>query len=135
MSLEMNPSVNVLGTALQSCSINPITGFFRNGCCDTGPADHGSHTVCSVMTAEFLAYSKYVGNDLSTPRPEFGFAGLKPGDSWCLCAGRFVQAYDEGCAPLVSLDATHASSLEIVPLHVLQERAFDRNGAQPDGLA
>jgi uncharacterized protein (DUF2237 family) len=84
------------------------------------------------MTAEFLAYSKYVGNDLSTPRPEFGFAGLKPGDSWCLCAGRFVQAYDEGCAPLVSLDATHAGSLEIVPLHVLQERAFDRNGAQPD---
>ncbi|MCB2135292.1 MAG: DUF2237 domain-containing protein, partial [Rhodobacteraceae bacterium] len=93
------PSVNVLGTALEACSTRPMTGFFRDGHCNTCAEDQGSHTVCAVMTAEFLAYSKYVGNDLSTPRPEFGFAGLKPGDRWCLCAARFAQAHDEGCAP------------------------------------
>ena len=80
------PSVNVLGTDLDECSATPVTGFFRNGCCDTGPMDQGLHTVCAQMTAEFLALSKYLGNDLSTPRPEYGFAGLKPGDKWCLCA-------------------------------------------------
>lgn len=117
-------SINVLGSALEGCSTTPLTGFFRNGCCDTGPADYGAHTVCAVMTAEFLALSKYLGNDLSTPRPEFGFAGLKPGDRWCLCAGRFLQAHDEGAAPLVNLAATHIRTLEIVPLDVLQRYAL-----------
>ena len=117
------PSVNVLGTALQPCSTKPLTGFYRNGCCDTGPEDRGQHTVCAVMTAEFLALSKYLGNDLSTPRPEFGFAGLKPGDRWCLCASRFLQAHDEGAAPQVHLDATHLKTLEIVALDILQANA------------
>ena len=118
-------SVNVLGGPLESCSLTPVTGFFRNGCCDTGPEDHGVHTVCALMTAEFLAMSKYLGNDLSTPRPEFGFAGLKPGDQWCLCAARFVQAHNESAAPMVRLGATHIRSLEIVPLDVLQLYAAD----------
>ena len=117
------PSINVLGTALETCSTRPMTGFFRNGCCDTGPEDAGVHTVCVVMTAEFLALSKYLGNDLSTPRPEYGFAGLKPGDRWCLCASRFLQAHDEGAAPLVNLAATHALTIDIVPLAVLQRYA------------
>lgn len=119
------PSVNVLGTALQVCGTAPLTGFFRNGCCDTGPMDRGLHTVCAVMTSEFLALSKYLGNDLSTPRPEFGFAGLNPGDRWCLCATRFLQAHDEGAAPRVNLAATHARTLDIVPLQVLQSYAVD----------
>jgi len=123
MPAEMRPSLNVLGGVLATCSQAPLTGFFRNGCCDTGPADRGSHTVCAIMTAEFLAYSKYVGNDLSTPRPEFGFAGLKPGDRWCLCAARFLQAHDEGCAPQVRLEATHEAALGIVPLDVLKAHA------------
>ena len=119
------PSVNVLGTELQVCGTAPLTGFFRNGCCDTGPMDRGLHTVCAVMTAEFLALSKYLGNDLSTPRPEFGFAGLNPGDRWCLCATRFLQAHDEGAAPRVTLAATHARTLDIVSLDVLQTYAVD----------
>lgn len=114
------PSVNVYGDKLQSCSLDPVTGFFRNGCCDTGPMDHGSHTVCAIMTAEFLALSKYLGNDLSTPRPEFNFAGLRPGDQWCLCAARFLQAHDEGAAPKVNLAATHQAALQIVSLEVLE---------------
>lgn len=118
-------SVNVLGGSLQPCSTRPMTGFYRNGCCDTGPEDRGQHTVCAVMTAEFLALSKYLGNDLSTPRPEFGFAGLKPGDRWCLCAGRFLQAHDEGAAPQVNLAATHLATLQVVPLEVLQLYAAD----------
>lgn len=118
--MNMDPSLNVLGTPLESCSMDPVTGFFRNGCCDTGPMDQGSHTVCAVMTAEFLALSKYLGNDLSTPRPEFGFAGLKPGDQWCLCASRFAQAHDEGAAPRVNLGATHQRALDVVSLDVLQ---------------
>lgn len=118
-------SINVLGGPLQSCSVAPITGFFRNGCCDTGPADHGQHTVCAVMTDEFLAMSKYLGNDLSTPRPEYGFAGLKAGDRWCLCAGRFLQAHEEGAAPRVNLAATHQTTLQVVPLEVLQAYAND----------
>ena len=116
-----DPSLNVLGTALEPCSTAPVTGYFRDGHCNTCAEDRGSHTVCAVMTAEFLAYSKYVGNDLSTPRPEYRFAGLKPGDRWCLCAGRFLQAHDEGCAPKVSLASTHARALEIVPMDVLTE--------------
>ncbi|MBK8439308.1 MAG: DUF2237 domain-containing protein [Rhodobacter sp.] len=121
------PSLNVLGGALEPCSLDPVTGFFRDGCCNTGPQDRGLHTVCAVMTAEFLALSKYLGNDLSTPRPEFGFAGLKPGDQWCLCAGRFVQAHDEGAAPQVRLAATHANTLQVVPLEVLQLYALAAN--------
>lgn len=116
-----DPSKNVLGSKLVTCSTEPMTGFFRNGACDTCAADNGSHTVCAVMTSEFLAFSRYVGNDLSTPRPEFGFAGLKPGDSWCLCASRFLQAHDEGCAPQVQLAATHQRALEMVPLEILKQ--------------
>lgn len=118
-------SVNVLGGTLASCSTAPMTGFYRNGCCDTGPEDRGQHTVCAVMTAEFLALSKYLGNDLSTPRPEYGFAGLKPGDRWCLCAGRFLQAHEEGAAPRVHLAATHVDTLSVVPLEVLRRYALD----------
>ncbi len=123
MAIEMDTSVNVLGTKLESCSTAPMTGFFRDGHCNTCAEDQGSHTVCALMTAEFLAYSKYVGNDLSTPRPEFGFDGLKPGDHWCLCAGRFLQAHDEGCAPKVRLEATHAHALDIVPIDILRQHA------------
>lgn len=124
-SMEPEDPVNVRGGPLAPCSSKPLTGFYRDGHCNTCRADQGSHTVCAVMTEEFLAYSKYVGNDLSTPRPEYQFAGLKPGDSWCLCAGRFLQAADEGCAPKVHLDATHARALDIVPLEVLNRHAAD----------
>ncbi len=118
--MEKDNSINVLGAPLALCGTDPMTGFFRDGHCNTCDADQGSHTVCAIMTAEFLAFSKYVGNDLSTPRPEFGFAGLQPGDPWCLCAARFLQAHDEGCAPQVNLAATHQRALEIVPLEVLK---------------
>lgn len=116
-------SVNVLGTALAPCSTAPMTGFFRDGHCNTCAEDQGSHTVCVTVTAEFLALSKYLGNDLSTPRPEYRFPGLKPGDRWCLCAARFLQAHAEGCAPKVNLAATHARALEIVPLDLLRDCA------------
>jgi uncharacterized protein len=119
----MDASENVLGGALQPCSTRPLTGFYRNGCCDTGPQDRGLHTVCAVMTAEFLALSKYLGNDLSTPRPEYGFKGLRPGDNWCLCADRFLQAHEEGAAPKVRLGATHKRTLDVVPLTILQANA------------
>lgn len=122
---DRDPSLNVLGGPLAVCSATPLTGFYRNGCCDTGPSDRGQHTVCAVMTAEFLALSKYLGNDLTTPRPEHGFAGLKPGDNWCLCAGRFLQAHDEGAAPQVRLAATHRRTLDVVTLEVLQRYALD----------
>lgn len=121
--MQKDREINVLGGVLAPCSMAPLTGFFRDGHCNTCAEDHGSHTVCAVMTAEFLAYSKYVGNDLSTPRPEFGFAGLKPGDLWCLCASRFLQAHDEGCAPRVRLEATHQRALELVPRAVLELHA------------
>jgi uncharacterized protein (DUF2237 family) len=121
--MQKDDSINVLGTALTLCGTDPVTGFFRDGHCNTCDADEGSHTVCAIMTAEFLAYSKYVGNDLSTPRPEYRFQGLKPGDRWCLCASRFLQAHEEGCAPKVSLEATHARALEVVSLDVLREQA------------
>ncbi len=117
-------SLNVYGQDLKPCSKDPITGFFRNGCCDTGPMDHGSHTVCAVMTAEFLALSKYLGNDLSTPMPQYGFPGLNPGDQWCLCAARFLQAHDEGAAPRVNLEATHQRALDAVSLEILEQYAL-----------
>ena len=123
MQYKKAPSINVLGEALQPCSTNPVTGFFRDGSCNTCTEDAGSHTVCAVMTCEFLALSKYLGNDLSTPRPEYGFAGLSAGDKWCLCASRFLQAADEGAAPKISLASTHRRALDIVPLEVLMEHA------------
>ena len=125
MTIEVDESVNVLGERLDSCSTAPLTGFFRNGCCDTGPMDRGSHTVCAVMTADFLAFSKERGNDLSTPRPEFGFPGLKPGDRWCLCAARWMEAEAAGKAPRVRLVSTHRRALEICPLEKLRAHAFD----------
>ncbi|MGN7869249.1 hypothetical protein PARHAE_02289 [Paracoccus haematequi] len=121
----MEPSLNVLGTRLEPCSMSPLTGFYRNGCCDTGQGDAGSHTVCVIVDAEFLALSKYLGNDLSTPRPEFRFDGLKPGDRWCLCAARFLQAAQEFGAPKVVLEATHARALDIIPLELLRAHAAD----------
>lgn len=126
--MEPETSLNVRGGPLAPCSTSPVTGFFRNGACDTCAEDQGSHTVCAVMTSEFLAYSKYVGNDLTTPRPEFGFDGLKPGDRWCLCASRFLQAHEEGCAPSVVLTATHQRALDIVPLAVLEDCALGEIG-------
>ena len=127
--MEADDSINVLGTALVICGTNPVTGYIRDGMCNTCAADQGSHTVCAVMTAEFLAYSKYVGNDLSTPRPEYGFVGLKPGDPWCLCAGRFFQAAEEGCGPKVHLEATHRRALDVVPLEVLLANAATADDA------
>lgn len=119
----MDPSVNVLGGVLQPCSTSPLTGFYRNGCCDTDAEDRGSHTVCVIVTAEFLAMSKYLGNDLSTPRPEYHFPGLQPGDRWCLCASRFLQAAQEYAAPQVVLEATHRRALDIIPMKLLQVHA------------
>lgn len=114
---------NVLGTPMQSCSTKPLTGFFRTGCCDTGPGDVGLHLVCAVMTDEFLAFSKLRGNDLSTPKPEWGFPGLKSGDRWCLCVTRWKEAFEADMAPKVVLESTHISSLEFVGLEDLQAHA------------
>ncbi len=116
---------NVFGEPLQSCSEKPRTGFYRSGCCETGPEDLGSHTVCAVVTEDFLAFSKRVGNDLSTPMPEYDFPGLKPGDRWCLCAGRWVQALKAGMAPKVVLAATNEAALEIADLEDLKRHAID----------
>ena len=124
-AVEIDPSVNVLGDILEPCGHDPVTGFFRNGCCDTNEQDHGSHTVCAVMTDEFLRFSKKMGNDLSTPRPEFGFDGLKAGDRWCLCAARYLEAWNAGLAPKVKLSATHRRALEVVPLNALRANALD----------
>ena len=125
--IEIDASVNVLGDELAPCSMDPVTGFFRNGCCDTCDQDQGSHTVCAIMTAEFLEYSKSAGNDLSTPMPQYGFDGLKAGDQWCLCAERFLQAYQAGKAPRVRLQSTHRRALEIVPLEALREMSVALN--------
>lgn len=118
---------NVMGQPLADCSHSPLTGFFRDGCCNTSAEDAGSHTVCVQMTAEFLAFSTARGNDLATARPEFGFPGLKPGDRWCLCAARYKEALDAGVAPYVFLAATHERALEIVPYEELKRRALDLN--------
>ena len=118
---------NVLGVELEPCGTDPMTGFWRNGCCETGPEDRGRHTVCAEVTAEFLEFSRAQGNDLSTPRPEFGFPGLHPGDRWCLCAARWREAYEAGKAPRVFLARTHEKTLELVALEVLQEFACDLN--------
>ena len=116
---------NVLGGTLASCSTDPMTGWFRDGCCRTGQGDMGVHTVCCEVTAEFLAFSKSRGNDLSTPVPPYGFPGLKPGDRWCLCASRWQEALEAGCAPKVHLEATHFASLEFVDLEDLQAHALE----------
>jgi uncharacterized protein (DUF2237 family) len=118
------PRYNVLGGVLETCSLDPMTGFTRNGCCETGPEDQGSHTVCAEVTAEFLAFSRSQGNDLSTPRPDYGFSGLKPGDRWCLCAPRWQEAFLAGCAPRVALHATEASALHHCGLADLQRFAI-----------
>ena len=114
---------NVLGGTLEPCSMRPLTGFFRDGCCNTGPSDAGSHTVCAVMTLEFLEFSRRAGNDLLTPRPEFGFPGLKQGDRWCVCAARWLEAFEIGLAPPVVLEATHERALEILDLPELKAYA------------
>jgi uncharacterized protein (DUF2237 family) len=114
---------NVLGGELEPCSQDPVTGFYRNGCCETGPEDTGQHTVCAIMTEEFLRFSKSAGNDLSTPRPEFAFPGLKPGDRWCVCAPRWKEALDAGFPAPVVLNATHEEVLAIAPLGVLKDHA------------
>jgi len=121
-----NPrQVNVFGEPLADCSHSPKTGWFRSGCCETDAADVGSHTVCAVMTAEFLTFSKSRGNDLSTPQPAFGFPGLKPGDRWCLCAARWREAFEAGHAPKVLLKATHRRALEVIALADLKTHAID----------
>jgi len=119
------PQRNVFGEPIEVCSLRPLTGFFRTGCCETGPRDRGVHTVCVEMTAEFLAFSKARGNDLSTPLPEFGFSGLEPGDRWCLCAARWKEALEAGAAPRVVLAATHEATLEIASLEELKRYALD----------
>lgn len=116
---------NVLGEKLQACSEDPVTGFYRDGCCNVGPGDHGVHSVCVRVTEEFLTFSKSRGNDLSTPMPQFGFAGLKPGDQWCLCAARWQEALEAGAAPRVVLRATNEVSLDIVKLEDLKKHAVD----------
>ncbi|MFO0810806.1 MAG: DUF2237 domain-containing protein [Gemmataceae bacterium] len=121
----MSRGKNVLGEPLAVCCTSPMTGFYRNGCCDTGPGDHGLHVVCAQMTAEFLRFSRSRGNDLSTPVPEFDFPGLKPGDRWCLCAARWKEAFDAGMAPPVVLAATHMSALEFASLEELSAHAVD----------
>jgi len=122
---EPTPERNVLGGALEPCGTEPLTGFFRDGCCSTGPEDLGSHTVCTVVSAEFLALQHELGNDLSTPRPEYGFPGLRPGDRWCVVAVRWLQAYQAGAAAGVVLAATNELALEIVPMEALRQHAVD----------
>jgi hypothetical protein len=123
---EQSPSVNVLGGPLLPCSVAPLTGFFRDGCCNTGPQDRGLHVVCAVVTGEFLRFSLAAGNDLSTPAPAYGFPGLKPGDRWCLCAARWEEARRAGAAPKVLLEATHIAALEICALADLRAHSDER---------
>ena len=124
---QMHESVNVFDEPLDTCGENPMTGFFRDGCCNTSDQDLGSHTVCVEMTQKFLEFSRFRGNDLSTPRPEFGFAGLKEGDRWCLCAARWREAYEHESAPRVYLRRTHKRALEVVPMDILRRYAADLN--------
>ena len=121
------PSKNILGEELIPCGMDPVTGFYRDGCCDTGPQDVGSHTVCVAVTDEFLRFTASVGNDLSTPMPNYGFPGLKEGDRWCLCASRWLQAHDAGHAPRVYVRSTHEAALRIIPMEKLTRMAADLN--------
>ncbi len=123
----MDESLNVFDEPLEPCGTDPLTGFFRDGCCNTSDDDAGSHTVCVKLTREFLEFSRFRGNDLSTPAPQFGFPGLNPGDTWCLCAARWLEAYEHRMAPKVFLMRTHKRALEIVPLEKLKEFAADLN--------
>ena len=123
----MDEPLNVFDEPLLSCSDNPVTGFFRDGCCNTSDVDFGSHTVCVEVTQDFLEYSRFRGNDLSTPMPDFGFPGLQPGDRWCLCASRWLEAYEQDMAPKVFLTRTHKRALKIVELEKLKEHAADIN--------
>jgi uncharacterized protein (DUF2237 family) len=121
----VDESVNVFGELLESCSEEPMTGFYRDGCCNTSDDDVGCHTVCVRVTREFLEFSRFRGNDLSTPVPQFGFPGLQPGDRWCLCAARWLEAHEHGMAPRVYLRGTHQRALDIVPLSILRQFAVD----------
>ncbi len=123
---------NVLGGPLESCGSDPLTGFYRDGCCRTGPEDSGSHTICAVVSTEFLEYQQRIGNDLSTPLPHYGFPGLQPGDRWCVTARNWLRAHEDGVAAYVVLAATHEAALDIVPLDVLKEYAVDVPAAPPD---
>ena len=125
----MADAKNVLGGLLEPCSTEPMTGFYRDGCCNTGAGDFGVHVVCAQMTKAFLSYTRAQGNDLSTPMPMYNFPGLKPGDRWCLCAARWKEAYDDGVAPPVVLTATHEAALNTVPLKLLKECALDAEAA------
>lgn len=131
MSSTRDESINVLGGPLKPCGFDPMTGFYRDGCCNTGPEDRGQHTVCTRMTADFLAFSKACGNDLSTPRPEYGFEGVRSGDRWCLCAERWKEAWEAGAAPQIVLASTHISVLDLIPLDVLKEFAIRKPSTQP----
>ncbi|MGP7999963.1 MAG: DUF2237 family protein [Streptosporangiaceae bacterium] len=124
---------NVLGGELEPCGTDPVTGFYRDGCCNTGPEDVGSHTICAVVTAEFLAHQRGIGNDLTTPAPQFRFPGLVPGDRWCVTARNWLRAHQDGAAAPVVLAATHEAVLHLVPLAVLQQHAVDVP-ADPRGL-
>ena len=124
---DADTQLNVLGEPLQSCCTDPMTGVYRSGSCETGPQDFGAHVVCAEVNADFLAFSKSRGNDLSTPQPDFGFPGLKPGDRWCLCAARWVEALEAGMAPPVKLTATHERVLEFISFEVLKRHALDLN--------
>jgi len=121
----MHPSYNVLGTKLESCSIDPLTGWFRDGCCNTDSNDRGLHTVCCILTEEFLSFALSQGNDLITPHPEFDFSGLKDGDSWCVCADTYAKSIDEGTACKIYLKRTNQKTLEIIPLEKLKKFAID----------
>ena len=121
--MAREPDINVVGGTLLECSADPLTGFYRDGCCGTGPEDAGSHTVAAVLTEEFLAFSRQAGNDLSTPRPELGFPGLDPGARWCVCAGRWLEAQRAGVAPPVVLAATHQRALDVIQIELLLEHA------------
>lgn len=125
MAADSSDQLNVLGGPLQSCSFDPLTGFYRNGCCEVGGDDVGVHAVCAVMTAEFLEFSAAAGNDLSTPMPQYGFPGLSPGDQWCLCAPRWQEAFDAGMAPKVRLASSHLAALEFCSLEDLRAHALD----------
>ena len=117
--------LNIFNEPLEACSFDPVTGFFRSGCCETSEQDTGSHTVCAIMTEEFLKFSKSKGNDLSTPVPAFDFPGLKTGDRWCLCAARWLEAYEASSAPSIIAKATHRKALEIIPMELIKEFALD----------
>jgi uncharacterized protein len=119
------PELNVVGGPLEPCGTDPMTGFYRDGCCSTGPQDIGSHTICAVVTAEFLQHQRSIGNDLSTPRPEYRFPGLRPGDRWCVTAVNWLKAYQDGYAAPVVLASTHERTLEVVPLAALRENSVD----------